>query len=513
MRRHFACFAFVVGLCGAHMRRNIAGFALAALIGLAGAALCGQSAAQSGGPVTNESVIRMVRAGVPEAAVVASIQRSTPNFDLSTNGLAMLKGAGVGEVIARAMLQAQWTATLGTSQPAGTPQPSGTASPTPAGRGPSLGQTPQQKSPQINAVLAKIHSAKGKLSPIVSNPAAGQSNTATVATLRQQKQVALNESGGQGGPAGMVPPTSTNSRLSTMQGPAIAAVPAPQSSGSNRAAIAAPTSVALSCGAFSAPMILTVSGEQGGATFTQDPNFNPFTIKGCNFGSSRGQAQLNGANGRKLAGLNVDTWTDALITAEVDPTLIDALDQDNITLVIFPANGPQAQKSGFHFYAKRIEMLLTSIPKSEASLGPINDDSGNPVTAQFSSPYSLSGGNMSGGVDRYNVVRFPGGTDSFDFSKLKPGFVLEKFQVDTLSQVDINMSSACTGFGPTTSTAYTDGNWAWQMTGNTIQVTWMEAHCHDAFNGDWSGANYGLNVWLVGPVISSATSPWQAGVQ
>lgn len=492
------------------MRIHFVFFALAVLVGFADVATYGQG---TGKPMTNEEVIQMVRSGVPETAVITLVGRSIPNFDLSARGLSTLKGSGVSEGIVRVMLQAQWTATPGLT---GTPQPAGGPSPTPAGRGPTVGGTAQQKSPQqMSTVIAKLHSATGKLSPVVSNPAAGQSSSATIAALGQQKQVALTERGQGGAPAGAVPSTTTNttSRLSTMRAPVIAAAPPPQSSSPNRAAMGAQTSVALSCTTFNTPIISTVSGQQGSVTFTQDPQFNPFTIKGCNFGSAKGQAQLNSANGRKLATLNVDTWTDTLLTVEVDPTLTDALDQDNITLVIFPASGPQAQKAGLHFYAKRAELLLATMPTSEASLTPITDDSGSPVTAKFSSPYPLSSGSMSGGVDRYNVVRFVGGTDSFDFSKLKPGFVLEKFQVDTLSQADAGASSACSGFGPTTSTAYTDGNWAWQMSGNTIRVTWMEAHCHDAFNGDWSDASYGLNVWVIGPVISSATSPWQDGVR
>ena len=504
------------------MRKHIAFFALAVLIGFADLAAYAQS---TGKPMTNEEVIQMVRSGVPETAVVALIGRSIPRFDLSIRGLSSLKESNVSEGIVRAMLQAQWTATPGlpgtpTAGLPGTPPPAGGSSPTPAGRAPTVGQTTPQKSPQMSNVLAKIHSSTGKLSPVVSNPAAGQSGAATIATLGQQKQVALNERGQVATPAAAVPSTNptnttaTASRLSTVRGPAIAAAaPPPQTASPNRAALAGQTSIALSCTAFNTSMISTVSGQQGSVTFTQDPQFNPFTIKGCNFGSARGQAQLNSSNGRKLANMNVDTWTDTLITVEVDPTLTDVLDQDNVTLVIFPASGPQAQKAGLHFYAKRAELLLGSVPTSEASLTPINDDSGSPVTAKFSSPYPVSTASMSGGVDRYNAVRFVGGTDSFDFSKLKPGFVLEKFQVNTLSQADVAASSACTGFGPSTSTAYTDGNWAWQMSGNTIQVTWMEAHCHDAFNGDWSDASYGLNVWVVGPAITSATSPWQDGVR
>ncbi|MGH3184799.1 MAG: hypothetical protein ACRDOE_23225, partial [Streptosporangiaceae bacterium] len=196
-----------------------------------------------------------------------------------------------------------------------------------------------------------------------------------------------------------------------------------------------------------------------------------------------------------------------LITVEVDPMLTDALDDENVTLVLFPASGPQTTKSSLRFHAERGEIRLTSIPASAVSLVPINDDSGAPVSAKFSSPYSYSGGGASGGVDRVNMVRFPGGTDAFDFSKLKPGFVIEKWQASELSRAQ------CDEAGPTSTTFYTDGNWAWQLTGTTLSVTWQESHCHDAMFGDGSDASYGLTVWVLGPVLGSGASPWQAGAR
>ena len=364
----------------------------------------------------------------------------------------------------------------------------------------SAGQPTHPPTPlQLNALLAKVRSTRGKTSPIITNPAAVQANSALIATLRQQKQTAVMERGQSSGLSGRASPPS--------------APPSPSGGSlSSRVALsgAALPNISVACGTFTSAIIVSVSGQSGSAAvFSQDPAYNPFTIKGCHFGNVKGQAQLNWPNGRKLADLTIDSWTDSQLTVEVDPALTDILDQPNVTLVLFPANGPEAQKSGFRFFAMRRELLLSSIPSSEVTLAPITDDGGGQVTAKFSGPYQLSSGNLSGGVDRYNVVRFPGGTDAFDFSKLKPGFALEKFQVTTLSDQASVTSSACSGFGPTTSTAYTDGNWAWQMTGNTIQVTWKEDHCHDAFNGDFSAASYALNVWVVGPVLSSSGSPWQ----
>lgn len=386
-----------------------------------------------------------------------------------------------------------------------------------AGSGSGAGKSGGKLTPQrVNELLAKVHRTAGKTSPVVTNPGARQGNMATLALLQQQKQIALTERNQT--PTG----TTTNTTPAPSRTPMITRAPAairgpiattatpPPSSGTNRTVLMTQpnTNTALACTTFSTAMITAVSGQQGSAAvFTQDPQYNLFTIRGCNFGNGRGQAQLNSSDGRKLSDLTIDTWTDTLITAEVPPMLTGALDQNNVTLVLFPTNGAQAQKSGFRFYALRAELHVTSIPASQVSLASINDDGGSPVTAKLSSPYTANNQSVSGGVDRVTAVRFPGGTDVFDFSKLKPGFSVEKFQV-----TEVSMAS-CGELGPTTTTYYTDGTWSWQQTGNTINVTWQEAHCHDAYFGDNSDASYGLDVWLVGPVLGPGDSPWQNGVK
>ncbi len=456
-----------------------------------------QPSAGARAPLTDDDVIRMLQ------AIMASIRSGPAKFDLSPAALAALRRAGASEEILNAMAQQQRLA-----QASG----AGGTSPTPAGAKP--GQPTRKLTPQqLNALLAKLHSTNGKLRPVVTNPAAGQANAPILTALQQQRQTALVERTQSKAPT-QQQQTPAYARASAARAAfSTAATPPPPSGNSmaNRAATSSMQSNAvLACTTSSGPIIQTVSGQSGsGAVFTQDPAYNPFTIKGCHFGNGKGQAQLNFMNGKKLADLTIDTWTDNLITVEVPPSLTDVLDQNSITLVLFPANGPQASRPGFKFYAMRRELLLSSIPAGQVSLAPINDDSGSPVIPQYSSPYK----GMSGGVDRFNAVRFVGGTDQFNFTRLKPGFVLEKYQVNTLSDAATATSSACTGFGPTTSTAYTDGNWAWRMQGNSIQVSWMEDHCHDAFNGDFSAASYGLQVWVVGPAVTPATNPWQDGTQ
>lgn len=389
---------------------------------------------------------------------------------------------------------------------AGAPRGIATTPGTP-GAAPSGARPTQQ---QLNARFARPHSLKGKLTPIVTNPASSQASQSMLGLLQQQKQIALSERGQSapsGGSSGTVTPTAGTARMTLLRGPvSTTAAPAPSSNFGSTTALRG-TNIAVSCATYHGPIITAVSGQQGSsAVFTQDPQYNLFTIRGCNFGQTKGQSQLNSSNGRKLADLTIDTWTDTLITAEVPATLSGALDQSNVSLVLFPGTGPQVQKSGFRFYAKRAELHLTAIPAGQVALASTSDDGGSPVQAKLSSPFTVSTGSMSGGVDRTNVVRFPGGTDVFDFSRLKPGFTVEKFQVNQLS------NASCSDLGPTTTTAYTDGSWNSQMSGNTIRVTWQEQHCHDAYFGDASDASYGLDVWLTGPVLGPGESPWQDGV-
>lgn len=56
--------------------------------------------------LTNESVIQMVKAGLPEAVVIAKIKSTATNFDLKTDSLVGLKKAGVTDRVLEAMVAA-----------------------------------------------------------------------------------------------------------------------------------------------------------------------------------------------------------------------------------------------------------------------------------------------------------------------------------------------------------------------------------------------------------------------
>lgn len=54
--------------------------------------------------LTNESVVQMVKAGLPEAVVIAKIKSTATKFDLKTESLVNLKKAGVSDKVLEAMM-------------------------------------------------------------------------------------------------------------------------------------------------------------------------------------------------------------------------------------------------------------------------------------------------------------------------------------------------------------------------------------------------------------------------
>ena len=56
--------------------------------------------------LTNDSVVQMVKAGLPEAVVIAKIKSTATKFDLKTDSLVSLKKAGVSDKVLEAMVAA-----------------------------------------------------------------------------------------------------------------------------------------------------------------------------------------------------------------------------------------------------------------------------------------------------------------------------------------------------------------------------------------------------------------------
>ncbi len=64
-------------------------------------------AQQNNSPLTNSDVVKMVKAGTPDATIVNAISTRDTQFDLSATGLQALSQAGVSSKVVRAMLAAE----------------------------------------------------------------------------------------------------------------------------------------------------------------------------------------------------------------------------------------------------------------------------------------------------------------------------------------------------------------------------------------------------------------------
>jgi hypothetical protein len=84
------------------MIRAVLVLALVAVVGLSlpGATSLAQEV------LTNDSVIQMIKAGLPEAVVIAKIKSTASKFDLKTDSLVSLKKAGVSDKVLEAMVAA-----------------------------------------------------------------------------------------------------------------------------------------------------------------------------------------------------------------------------------------------------------------------------------------------------------------------------------------------------------------------------------------------------------------------
>lgn len=532
--------------------------------------------------ITNKDVLGMVNFGMPDSAIIASINVGPVRFDVSPNALIDLRNRGVSADILRAMVKA------GRSQPNISGSAVGATPGMPstyAGGKPPVVPKPRVKPKptpaQARAAFMKLKSAPRQVKTVKVSPPPHQSEVATLAALRQQKQAVqsgrvttptrvatggqsiLGTPGGNGTPGANPAGGPSNSNPNNPSGGqnAVGGLPSKPSIGASRPAnmialapvpvrTAAPPRSSSPMGNMAVlsrneinvdpcvnsnfgPIIkgLNSQGKPGPAVFTQDPAYNPLWIVGCHFGNVSGSAYLKTASGIKVTdlGIPIGGWSDTLIKVTVDPALVDVLDQDNLTLVIVPANGQPAQQSGFKFYAMRQEIHLSSIPQSQVSLANITDDGGQAVTPVYSSPYQGLGYSeavqglsesaqvtapdkgMTAGTDRNTWYRFNAGTDVFNFNGLKPGFTVSRFQID---EQNIPFCYEPGNLIIAGETMYNDGSWNAQYdpSQNQIRVGFAEKHCHQTNGNDSSNSTYGLDVWVIGPALSTGKSPWKDGL-
>jgi hypothetical protein len=457
-----------------------------------------ESAGQA--PLTNADVISMLKGGVSEPITIAKIQSSQGKFDFSPGGCRALTEAHVSQKILDTMA---------------------------AGTNPCL----------AGRLRARVGLSPSKHSQKITNPNAALHDTAIIAVLRKQRQAADVET------AQLklgIRPVAINlgpqQAMSETMGGRVARAPAPVQStvpagtnspgGSSHLPVAAPVNLlqnlALTCGHDPTMRILTVSGGPQPAIFTQDVKYDFYTITGCSFGdpgpNSKAYIYYQGTFHQDF---QIQEWSDNWIKLSLDPSLKGVDDQDNLTLVVQRADGKQASKSGFKFYAARETILLSNIPRQYFGLDRFRPDQAltNNWQATYTSPSSASvTPNLPGitaevhwDLSYVSDESVSGGMDLYDFSNLHPTFVLDSAWMEWR---DI----ACSDSNPKLAVSPT--NWGIDWYGPSgIKVTWQGQQCNpvpgqscgtgwpvktDCFSGQ-PESNYGINVWVTGP---RGLDPW-----
>lgn len=371
----------------------------------------------------------------------------------------------------------------------------------------------------------------------ITNPNAGTQNAQIIAVLQKQTQAAeaeiaamklsLRPTGAQVGSS----PSQVMS-ASGSGGPGVGAAlvqanpPAGNTASGGHTTIGGTLpaqfqNIVIACNNDATMRVLTVSGGQSATVFTQDANYNFYTISGCSFGDPGPNAKAYiYSQGTFHEDFQIQEWSDNWIKLSIDPNLTGIDDQNNVTLVIQREDGKQATKSGFRFYAARDTILLPAIPKSDFSLNRFRPDSAvtNSWTTTYTSASSASVVPNLAGLSaevQWTLTTDPdgtlvGGSDIFDFSKLHSTFALQNALMEWKDM-------SCDGDYQLAASKNTWGIDWYQNTG--VQVSWQGQMCtpktgscgvggpfvsSDCFTSP-PQSNYGVDVWVTGP---RGVDPW-----
>jgi len=574
------------------------------------------------GELTNQDVVRMAKAGVPDSAIIASIRSSQPKFDLSPGALIALKHEGVSPNIQEVMRERSLN---GGNQPAGAAtgmlnggSKADELSPQPYPPKARTNTSLKGATPKWATVKPGLKLGPPKTGSKIVNSRATQLSMPILSALQTQRQAANTEattmktvsvqSQAQPGVVGPSQPTTLNggarTLLPAMQSPARTAVSggsAPSSTQIQTKA-AAPSTLAvqknpsvgavgpsqtmsasgspsltgaasatgtllpqtsslnqpangngsgasssnggtlssishlnpavygngivLACSTDPTMRIMNVSGSSSPGTFTPIDQYNFYTITGCSFGNTGPNAKVYIYKGSSFhEEFQIQEWHDNWIKLNLDPTLSGVLDQDSLTLVVQRADGMQASKGGFSFYAARSRVQLASIPNSDFSLYRFSLYNTSDWQDLYTSPASQTDGWGFGGMTAEvlwgdpdltyatngkfltSANTPPSGTDIYDFSHLQPGF----------APTDASISWQNGDCSPVGGTLFTNGNFSGQFNGSQLWITWQGQNCKnvdcgtggfgsiDCFGNIIPLTNYAIDVWVDGP---RGVDPW-----
>lgn len=515
--------------------------------------LYGQSR-NPGTPLTNADVVRMVKGGKSDSEVIAAIRSSNAKFDISEKKLLELHNEGVssavlhaifvkggGAVVGEQELKTQLAKAASKSQKSIRVAINSRLANTQAGIFAALQKQRDAASVEIAQTKLRLQT-KAQTGPLGGAPRPGnnsattnQSQNSRVALAQKptvQKPATTGAIGPERTSSAMVNPSGTGGLLA--QGGNAGGSPGKNGNISPRM-IYAPgpvTNTALICAQDPTMRILSVSGSSNAATFTPVDQYNLYTIRGCSFGN---QAPTNdtgptdwvhiyGGVGSFYGKFAIKFWSDDEIEVSLDESLSGFLDLNNLNLVVKRADGQQAQRGGFKFYAARQTVPLLSIPQSWAKLTVLPENGGGhdamalfysspPASASAASypvpaipPPGPSAG--SAYVSRsFNGGKFAasGRFDLYDLGHLAPGWNPDSFGVTPYEQ-------ACPAdYGWVNTYKQNFGNWGGGWQGNYILVQLSITSCSGFYGPcvvapwtcqnyqNWSGSYYALQVWVTGP--------------
>lgn len=434
-----------------------------------------------------------------------------------------------------------------------------------AGAASNLPGSTQQTQATLNksgthAALKPITLPSPKALQKVTNPRLTQQNASIIAVLEQQRLAAQQDSAAMKAASRTAASARTPAMAANFQGtmPASGAAPsqtqsAPGNLASSIAQLPPFNSVVLACSMDATPRIFRVNGGQAPGIFTPEAKYNQYTIVGCSFGDQQGTAHIF-ANGGFSANLDIDYWSNNGITAHLDSSLAGVLDQNNVTLVVVPVGQQQLQSSGYRFYAARgmpmpdgsdqeVQLGYNSMQQSSASLFNIPNlmlgfDQLPPNTGSSFPSFTFQGTPVAGWIFRYgyghcdrmgvgrtadcyangNVpcngtacsdffgisnggTNWPLKSDTWDFSKLTPGFQINDYQLYVST---LDPKTLCGAWDDLDHTGYFEPDWAFNLSSqNQITVTWAVNRCDDTEFGTRNNmavqSAYGLAVWVMGP--------------
>ena len=545
--------------CTHKFGRSVVFATLIAISALSFAAGANAQSRNLGTPLTNADIVRMVKGGKSDAEVIAAIRSGNAKFDISEKKLLEMHNEGVSADVLHAIFVKGGGAVVGEqelkTQLAKAPlklqiSKQVASNPHLANAHAAILAVLQKQRDAASAEIAQTKlrlQTKAQTGPLGGAPrpannsaTTSQSQNSRVALAQKpavQKPATTEAIGPERTSSAMINPSGTSGLLA--QGGNTAGNAASGSTGKNgnipSRMIYAPGPVentALICAQDPTMRILSVSGSSSAATFTPVDQYNLYTIRGCSFGN---QAPTNdtgptdwvhiyGGVGSFYGKFAIKFWSDDEIEVSLDESLSGFLDLNNLNLVVKRADGQQAQREGFKFYAARQTVPLLSIPQSWAKLTVLPEiGAGHDAMALFysSPPASASAASYpvpaipppgpsagSAYVSRsFNGGKFAasGRFDLYDLGHLAPGWNPDSFGVTPYEQ-------ACPAdYGWVNTYKQSFGNWGGGWQGNYILVQLSITSCSGFYGPcvvapwtcqnyqNWSGSYYALQVWVTGP--------------